>query len=274
MEFLKEWLFSGIVKAITSVNGAIVVALDSLLKTPEQYNSGIWSAINFLSETVVLPIAYVIFAGFMLMELYSLVVKYNSSGDMMYNDIFSFFMKFAFGQILMDNSFKLVSALIGVAHEIILKANAVMPTSSLDDMDLTQLQAKIETLKSMELIWLKIETMPLGAVLWGMSAVISILVIGRIIEMYVYAAIAPLPIATLMNAEWNSVSKSFLKSFAAVSLQGVFVVIIIYIYSSAINNIVVATDVQEALNSAIKTSGILVFCLFKSGGWAKSIMGS
>ena len=59
----------------------------------------------------------------------------------------------------------------------------------------------------------------------------------RLIELYLYYALSPIPLATLPSEELSSVGKSFLKSFTAVSLQGSIIFLIMMFLPAIANNV-------------------------------------
>ena len=56
-------------------------------------------------------------------------------------------------------------------------------------------------------------------------------VYGRFFKMFIYVAVAPIPLATFGGEETSHIGKSFLKTFAAVCLEGAVIVLACIIYS-------------------------------------------
>ena len=82
------------------------------------------------------------------------------------------------------------------------------------------------------------ESIPLWAVTLIGSLVITVLsfiiiltVYGRFFKLYMYTAIAPIPLSTFAGEPSQSVGKSFLKSYAAVCLEGAIIVLACIIFS-------------------------------------------
>jgi len=82
------------------------------------------------------------------------------------------------------------------------------------------------------------ESIPLWAVtligsllVWILSFIMILTVYGRFFKLYIYAAIAPVPLSTFAGEETSHIGKSFLKSFAAVCLEGAVIVLACIIYS-------------------------------------------
>ena len=82
------------------------------------------------------------------------------------------------------------------------------------------------------------ESIPLWAVtligglfIWVLSFVIILTVYGRFFKLYMYTALAPVPLATFAGEPTQSVGISFLKSYAAVCLEGAIIVLACVIFS-------------------------------------------
>lgn len=64
-----------------------------------------------------------------------------------------------------------------------------------------------------------------------MSFILILTVYGRFFKMYLYVALAPIPLSTMASETTQNVAKSFFKSFTAVCLEGAIVVIACIIFS-------------------------------------------
>ena len=95
-------------------------------------------------------------------------------------------------------------------------------------------QSMIDTIESCG-FW---ESIPLWAVtligsllVWVLSFIMILTVYGRFFKLYIYAAIAPVPLSAFAGEETSHIGKAFLKSFAAVCLEGAVIVLGCIIYS-------------------------------------------
>jgi hypothetical protein len=83
-----------------------------------------------------------------------------------------------------------------------------------------------------------LESIPLWAVTLLGSLIITVLsfimimtVYGRFFKLYLYAAIAPIPLAAFAGQPSESIGKSFIKSYAAVCLEGAVIVLACIVFS-------------------------------------------
>ncbi len=51
-----------------------------------------------------------------------------------------------------------------------------------------------------------------------------LVLVGRMIEIYIYCSVGAIPIATMTNREWGQMSQNYLRGFAALGLQGFFII--------------------------------------------------
>lgn len=116
-----------------------------------------------------------------------------------------------------------------------------------------------------------------GLIMKIVMIIANVIVIARLFELTVYTIVAPVPLSTFACEGLADVGKSFLKSYAAVTLQSI-VLAIMFIAYSAVNNALIAGN----LGNNIAIGGILGLIttltlgigVMSSGAWAKRIVGS
>lgn len=123
-----------------------------------------------------------------------------------------------------------------------------------------------------ELIGLGIESMFCTFCMKIMSVLITVILYGRMIEIYLYVSVAPVPFATLGNREWGSIGTNYLKGCVALAFQGFFIMVCVAIYAVLIATISVSTNLHSALWQVMAYTVVLCFSLFKTGSLSKSIL--
>lgn len=115
-------------------------------------------------------------------------------------------------------------------------------------------------------IFIKIKVSIMSFIYALLMIVIQSIILGRVFELSVYTIIAPLPLSTLASDGLKEVGKSFLKSYAAVSIQALVILIMIIAYT-------LLFDYIPDFNSFSFLMKILLFALaiMQSGSWAKRI---
>mgnify|MGYP007085007767 CR=1 FL=1 len=105
-----------------------------------------------------------------------------------------------------------------------------------------------------------------------MSVLITVILYGRMIEIYLYCSVSPIPFATMTNREWGQIGSNYLKSpVRTLAFQGFLIMICVGIYAVLVNTLTVADNLHSAIFSIAAYTVILCFSLFKTGALAKSI---
>ena len=85
--------------------------------------------------------------------------------------------------------------------------------------------SQIDSMGIGELIGLGMETMIISLCMKIMSVLITVILYGRMIEIYLYVSVAPIPAATVTNREWETVGTNYLKGLIALAFQGFFIMV-------------------------------------------------
>ena len=104
-----------------------------------------------------------------------------------------------------------------------------------------------------------------------MSVLITVVLYGRMIEIYLYCSVSPIPFATMTNREWGQIGNNYLKGLFALGFQGFLIMICVGIYAVLVNNMVIADNLHTAIFSIAAYTVLLCFNLLKSGALAKSL---
>ena len=132
----------------------------------------------------------------------------------------------------------------------------------------------VDALEDMELgdlFLLSMETMLISVTMHILSIIITVILYGRMIEIYLYTSIAPIPFATMTNKEWGNIGNNYLKGLFALAFQGFFMMVCVGIYAVLVNAMTISSDLHAAMFSVAAYTVILAFSLFKTGSLSKSI---
>ena len=136
---------------------------------------------------------------------------------------------------------------------------------------ITEMETAMESMELGELLQLSLETMLVSMCMKIISILITVVLYGRMIEIYLYTSVAPIPFATMTNREWGQIGNNYARGLLALGFQGFFIIVIVGIYCVLVNSMTVAADIHSALFSIAAYTVILCFALFKTGGISKSI---
>ena len=100
----------------------------------------------------------------------------------------------------------------------------------------------------------------------------QIIVIARFVELYLYFCVAPIPIATLPSGEMSQIGKNFLKSFAAVCLQGTLIYLVLSFFPFIADFFLEGSDNFLVIaGNMIGYAILLIVAVWSTQKWAKSI---
>lgn len=116
-----------------------------------------------------------------------------------------------------------------------------------------------------------LETMIVSLCMKIISVLITVILYGRMIEIYLYVSVSPIPFATFTNREWGSIGNNYVKALLGLGFQGFFMMVCVAIYAVLVNTITVADNLHTAIWSVAAYTVILCFSLFKTGSLSKSI---
>lgn len=272
-DLLIGWIESNLTNMFTDVNDKVGIIASEVGKTPSTWNGSIYTMIRGLSESVIVPIAGIIITFVLCYELISMITEKNNMHEMDTWMFFKWFFKAAVAIYLVTNTFDIVMAIFDIGQNVITGAGGYISGSTSIDIDATlaSMQASMEAMSIGELLGLSIETLLISLCLKIMSILITVILYGRMIEIYCTVSVAPIPIATMSNHEWGSIGTNYLKGLFALAFQGFLIMICVGIYAVLINNMIIAANIHSALFSVAAYTVILCFSLFKTGTLAKSI---
>ena len=277
-EFIKEmlqgWVLDNLGTMFTDVNTKVGTIAGEVGKTPSTWNAGIFSVIENLSDTVMVPIAGMIISAILCYELITMVMDKNNMHEMGSEFFFRYLVKACIAVLLVSYTSDITMAIFDVGNHIVTSAAAVITGSTTIDVTTTlqtMFNNQLSTMGIGELIGLGIETMIVSLCMKIISLLITVMLYGRMIEIYLYVSVAPVPFATLSNREWGSIGSNYIKGVCALAFQGFFIMVCVAIYAVLVSGIAVATNLHTALWSVAAYTVVLCFSLFKTGSLSKSI---
>lgn len=279
-EWIKELLIGAINGNLSNmfgdVNDKVGTIAAEVGATPQSWNSSIFSMVQSLSETVIIPIAGIIITYVLCVELIGMVTERNNLHDVDTWMFFKWFFKAWVAVFLVTHTFDIAMAVFDVGQHIVSNAAGVISGSTSIDAEATieAMQAGLEAMEIPELLLLTVETMLISFCMKIMAILITVIVYGRIIEIYLYCSVAPVPFATMSNREWGQIGNNYLKGLFALAFQGFFIMVCVGIYSVLVNNMIIADNIHSAIFSIAAYTVILCFSLFKTGSLAKSVFGA
>ena len=279
-EWLKELLISGIMDNVNglfdNVNSRVAGIAGQVGATPQGWNSGVYGMIRTLSDNVILPIAGVVLAFVMTLELIQLITEKNNMHDVDTWMFFKWIFKTACAVLIVTNTWNIVMGVFDATQSVVSQSSGVIigETSIHFDRLIPGLEFQLESMTIGSLLSLWFQTLVVGLTMNILSICIFLVTYGRMIEIYVVTALGPIPLATMGSSEWRSTGQNYLKSLLALGFQAFLIMIVVGIYAVLIRNISGAADIAGAIWGCMGYTVLLCFCLFKTGSISKSVFGA
>lgn len=278
VEWLKEILVGGIVNNLSgmfdSVNSQVGAIAGQVGATPQAWNGAIYSMIRTLSDNVILPIAGVILAFVMTMELIQMISdKNNMHGDVDTWMFFKWIFKTACAVLIVTNTWNIVMGVFDVGQGVVNSAAGVISGDASVDITtvVVDLEERLMEMDLGPLFGLWFQSLFVGICTWALTICIFIITFGRMIEIYLVTSVAPIPMATMASRESGNIGQNYLRSLFALAFQGFLIIVCVAIYAALVQNIAVGTDISYAIWTCMGYTVLLCFTLFKTGSMAKSI---
>ena len=272
-EILIGMIQNGLEGMFVEVNDKVGTIASQVGQTPQGWNAGVFNLIQNLSQTVIVPIAGLIITFVLCYELITMVTQKNNFHEFETYNIFLWIFKAYVAIYLVTNTFNITMAVFDVGQHIVNGAAVVISGSTAVDASaaIATLTESLEDMEIGELFLLAMETLLISLTMSILSVIITVIMYGRMIEIYLYTSVAPIPFATMTNKEWGNIGNNYLKGLFALAFQGFFMLVCVGIYSVLVNAMTISTNLHGAMFSVAAYTVVLAFSLFKTGSLSKSI---
>ena len=272
-DILIGFIHSGMETMFVEVNEKVGTIAGQVGQTPQGWNGSIFSLIQNLSQTVMIPIAGMIITFVLCYELITMVTQKNNFHEFETFNLFIWVFKAYIAIYLVTNTFNITMAVFDVGQHVVSSAAGVISNNTA--IDVTQAMGDmLNTLEDMEvgeLFLVTLETMLLVLTMKIMSVIITVILYGRMIEIYLTCSVAPIPFATMTNKEWGNIGNNYLKGLFALAFQGFFMMVCVGIYAVLVQTLTISDNIHGAMFSVAAYTVVLAFSLFKTGSLSKSI---
>lgn len=278
---IEEWmrdLLTGMVTSnlttmFTDVNEKTGEIASQVGMTPQGWNSSIYNMVHSLSNSVIVPIAGIIITMVLCYELISMLTERNNLHDVDTWMFFKYFFKMWVAVFLVTNTWTITMAVFDVGQSVVNSAaGAIGGTTTIDISALTAtINTTMESMELGELFVLMLETFILSFCMKIMSVLITVIMYGRMIEIYLYTSVAPIPFATMSNREWGQMGTNYFRGLFALAFQAFLMMVCVGIYAALVASIQLTSNIHSALFGIAAYTIILCFSLLKTGTLSKQI---
>ncbi len=253
-----NWVVQNLENALETWNSKLSEIWQLLTTSPQEFKGGsIWSVMVNINGAVQA-------IGLALLVLFFVVGVVRTCGS--FTDVkkpehaFKLFIRFAIAKGVITYGLELMLALFNIVQGTI---STIMTSAGFGTPNQTTLPAEmvttIESCGFFESIPLWAVTLIGGLFITVLSFIMIMTVYGRFFKLYMYTALAPIPLSTFAGEPSQNVGKSFIKSYCAVLLEGAVIVLACIIFSLFASTPPVVNPDAAAVTQVWAYIGELVF---------------
>ena len=257
----------------SSVNEQVGQIATNVGQTPAQFMPAVFGMVRSLSENVIMPIAGLILTFIACYELIQLIISYNNLANFETWFIFKWIFKTFVAVELITHTFDFTMAIFDVAQNVVSRAGGIIRgNTAIDASALAAMQGTLEAMELGPLFAVFLQSFIVRFLMNILSAIIFVIINGRMIEIYLMVSLAPIPFATFGNKEQSMMGQNYVRSLFALGFQGFLIMVCVGIYAVLIQSVAFTADIIGSLWKVMGFTILLAFTLFKTGAIAKSIL--
>ena len=225
-----NWIVQNLVRALEVWNEKLSEIWTLITQSPETFKGGtIWSVMVNIHGALQA-------VGYALLVLFFVVGVMKTCGSFAElkkpEHALKVFVRFVLAKAVITHGLELMLALLSIIQGVI---GTIMNAAGFGGPAQTVLPqvmiTAIEDCGFFESIPLWAVTLIGGLFVWVISFIMILNVYGRFFKLYMYTAIAPVPLSSFAGEPSANIGKSFLKGYAAVCLEGAIIVLGCIIFS-------------------------------------------
>ena len=253
-----NWVVQNLQNALDTWNKYLSEIWQLITQSPEQFKGGsIWGVIVNIHDAVRA-------IGLALLVLFFVVGVMRTCGSFAEvkkpEHALKLFIRFAIAKGVVTYGLELMMALFNIVQGLV---STIMNAAGFGSAQQTVLPQEIvdavESCGFFESIPLWAVTLIGGLFITVLSFIMIMTVYGRFFKLYLYTAIAPVPLSTFAGEPTQNVGKSFIKSYAAVCLEGAIIVLACIIFSLFASSPPVVDPDAAAVTQVWSYVGELIF---------------
>ncbi len=253
-----NWVVQNLQNALDTWNGKLAEIWQILTQSPENFKGGgIWKVIVDIHGALQ-AVAYALLVLFFVIGVVKTCGSFTEVKKP--EHALKLFVRFAIAKGVITYGLELMMALFQIVQGVI---STIMKTAGFGTAKKTVLPDEIVTAVEdcgfFESIPLWAVTLIGGLFITVLSFIMIMSVYGRFFRLYLYTAIAPLPLSAFAGEPSQNVGKSFLKSYVAVCLEGAIIVLACIIFSLFASSPPVVNPEAAAVTMVWSYIGELVF---------------
>ena len=264
-----NWIVSILESALTDWNGKLSEIWTLLTQTPQGFKGGdIWTAVSGI-HTAMVGVGYGLLVLFFAMGIFQSAASFRDFQRPEF--ALRHFIRFILAKVAVGSCMEIMTAIFSVCGGIVATVMSGMGGSVSTAATLpAEIVTAIEGLGLLESIPLWLVSLLGSLFITVMSFILLLTVYGRFFRLYMFTALAPLPLASFAGEGTAASGKAFLKSYIGVCMEGAVIVLACLIYSAFLSSSSPAVDSSlPAVTMAWQYIGQLIFNMLILTGLVK-----
>lgn len=253
----------------------------------DEFMLNVYNLIMDIQVLIMQPVAYTILAIFILLEIQKISTKVEQAGGaptLGFELIFKTLVKLIICKIVVDNVQLILDAILGVSNMLVTDIFRYSQDQQIAGQIIETFMSHIRSFNFWQRMTMFMNLLIVSLVALVLKVFIEVTLYIRFFELYIFAAIAPIPVATMPNEEFSSIGKSYFKGFVAVGLQGVFLALVLAIYPAILDGILTRSSIGSVgggiplrgpyviMGSLLLYMLVIFLTINKTKQWAKSVV--
>ena len=269
MTISDNWIVNILENALADWNGKLSEIWALLTQTPQTFKGGdIWTVISGIHNAMV-GIGYGLLVLFFAMGVFQSAASFKDFQRPEF--ALHHFIRFVLAKVAVGSCMEIMTAIFSVCGGVVATVMAGMGGSVSTAATLpSEVVTAIEGLGLLESIPLWLVSLLGSLFITVMSFILLLTVYGRFFRLYMFTALAPLPLASFAGEGTAASGKAFLKNYIGVCMEGAVIVLACLIYSAFLSSSTPAADASlPAVTMAWQYIGQLIFNMLILTGLVK-----
>ena len=206
-------------------------------------------------------------------ELITAITERNNMRDVDVDTFIKYIFKACVAVFLLSHTFDIVLGIFDVSKWVVDTASVSITNDTYVDVISIYNNFK-DTLEAMDngsLLLLFLEVSVVSLAVKAIAILVAVILINRMIEIYLYCSVAPIPFATITNREWGNIGSNYLRSLLSLGFQSFFIMVIVGIYSVLVKQLQFSTSLNDLVVQLGIYSVVLCMALLNTSNISKSI---
>ncbi|NFN78675.1 hypothetical protein FDC26_17715 [Clostridium botulinum] len=262
-----DFIISKIQEVFNGFNDTLNDAIKLITQSP-QSNPELWGVVDNV-QSIVLSVAFTLAVLYFFIDFLnkSVMLEY-----MRWENVVKSLLKLLVCKEILTHTMDLMLGIFRAVAEIITQLG-VDGAVTIPNLNYDAMKSSMDGMNLFSRLGMYINMQPVVFLIMLAGLIIQLIVFGRMIQVCVYTAFAPIPLASLAGEGFQGSAKRFIKKYVGVCFQGAVMILALGLYGATIKGQIAEIGTFAGLSKILLMTLVLLFLLVKSGDWSNQIIG-